>query len=766
MTRSPDHEPARPAAGRRALFRATALLLPLALLIGVECAFRVVGVGHDPSFLVNGPRQGTVVTNERFGWRFFPPEVARTPALVEVTRDKPADVYRVLVVGGSAAMGTPDAMYGLARQLEAMFPDGIGGRRVEVINAAMTAINSHVVLPIVRDSMVLDPDLVVVYLGNNEVVGPYGAGTVFTGFTGNLRVVRAGIWFRATRVGQLVGRLTRGKGAAGGRWRGMAAFENRRVAADDPRLATVYSHFEANLTDIVRAATSAGGDVILSTVITNLADCPPFASIDPPAPSPAWRSAWAAARDAFERDDLAGAGAAAERAQTEYDAHAELAYIDGRAKLDAGVRGAAARLARARDLDALRFRADSSINAVIRRVAERAGRGTSAGGGRVVLVDALAQFPEAPGSEVLFEHVHLTFEGNFRLASLVADAIRSRNDLPPADDVSPADVAARIGFTFRDGAEMVSTITRTMSGPPFTGQLDHERRDAVRRRRVIALLDSARTPAASRLALAAYARARSLRPDDPYLAHKVASVHLDEGRAAEAEAIWRQLVDRYPWKTDWLERLATAELANDEPDAAVRTLRRLLELNPYLVDIHARIGAIERDRGRPDEAIAWLERAIARVPDDGAWRMELGRAQREAGRLEAADATFASIPREDAAYPDAAFERGAMALDAGEVATAERLFRTALTARPSFGPCRSRLALLLLGAGRFDEARHELETLVAQDPDDVRALNNLGSLASRRGDVAAARAYFERALAIDPDYEEARRNLERLSARR
>ena len=52
-------------------------------------------------------------------------------------------------------------------------------KKFEVVNAAMTGINSHVILPLVRSCEEAHGDVWVIYMGNNEVVGPFGAGTVF-----------------------------------------------------------------------------------------------------------------------------------------------------------------------------------------------------------------------------------------------------------------------------------------------------------------------------------------------------------------------------------------------------------------------------------------------------------------------------------------------------------------------------------------------------------------------------------------------------------
>ena len=86
------------------------------------------------------------------------------------------------------------------------FPDA----HFEVINTAISSINSQVLLPAVRDLARRDGDLFVLYIGNNEVVGPYGAGTTLTRPGGSLALIRAGIFLNSTRVGQLFGAALRG----------------------------------------------------------------------------------------------------------------------------------------------------------------------------------------------------------------------------------------------------------------------------------------------------------------------------------------------------------------------------------------------------------------------------------------------------------------------------------------------------------------------------------------------------------------------------
>jgi len=84
--------------------------------------------------------------------------------------------------------------------------------------------------------------------------------------------------------------------------------------------------------------------------------------------------------------------------------------------------------AAARDLDTLRFRADTRINEIIRSVSD-------AGRDGLYFVDVEQVFAAEsregmPGDEYFYEHVHLNFAGNYLLArSILAEAHSVLTDL-------------------------------------------------------------------------------------------------------------------------------------------------------------------------------------------------------------------------------------------------------------------------------------------------------------------------------------------------
>src|SRR5262249_10210093 len=158
--------------------------------------------------------------------------------------------YRIFVLGESAAQGHPDPAYSFARCLEVLLQDRYPNSRFEVINTAMTAINSHVIRLIGKDCASRQGDLWVVYMRHNEVVGPFGPGTRFGPRTPSLGLIHAGLALKTTGVGQLldaglrrVGRHSSSESA----WRGLEMFSELRLAAQDSHLAIMYRHFQSNL---------------------------------------------------------------------------------------------------------------------------------------------------------------------------------------------------------------------------------------------------------------------------------------------------------------------------------------------------------------------------------------------------------------------------------------------------------------------------------------------------------------------------------------
>ena len=216
---------------------------------------------------------------------------------------KPPGSIRIFIFGESAALGDPQPHYGAGRYLEALLHARYPETSFEVVNTAMTAINSHVILPIARECAAHEGDLWIIYMGNNEMVGPFGAATVFGQKAPPLGLVRMNLAIQRTRLGQLLLALSHKlHNSDAATWHGMEMFLENKIPPDDPRKEVVYHSYARNLDDILNAGMDAGAKVILRLVAVNLKDCPPFASLPDTELAPA---------DRLSFDSLRGAGEAA-----------------------------------------------------------------------------------------------------------------------------------------------------------------------------------------------------------------------------------------------------------------------------------------------------------------------------------------------------------------------------------------------------------------------------------------------------------------------
>jgi tetratricopeptide (TPR) repeat protein len=620
--------PSQAARRRRWWFPVAAFLLIPLLLALAELALRLSGHGYATDYFVPHPAApGRLVENQRFAWRFIPPTLARPPDPVVLVPAKPPDTYRIFVFGESAAEGDPAPPFGFARILEVLLRARYPGTRFEVVNTAFTAINSHVILPIARQCAGLHGDLWLVYMGNNEVIGPYGLAPVFSRWTPPLPVIRASLALKTTRVGQLcatlVESLRRSEAAARG-WGGMTMFLNHQVSPDDPRLAAVYANFERNLADIVRLGLGARARVVLSTVASNLRDCAPFGSLHRADLTPEQLAAWGALYQAGVAAEARGgfdeALRAYEQAAGEDDRFADLHFRRGRCALALGkAREAREHFARARDLDTLRFRADRRLNGIIRDAA-RAGAAQG-----VQLLDAERVLAEAtpdgvPGEEWFYEHVHFNFTGNYRLARASAEAIAAllpsaitARAAPDTAWLSEAESARRLGYSPGQERDICEVMRRRFEEPIYRRQLDDAGRLARLARRLEELRGEAK-PGARQQAARIVREALAGAPDDPVLHALLARTLLAAGQPEPALAQWREVAARLPHDPTASFESAQILVQMGKTAEAGAEFRRALELNPDHARSHEGLGLLHARQARAAEAIRHLRAAVRLDP--------------------------------------------------------------------------------------------------------------------------------------------------------
>lgn len=732
----------RPPAGwRKWLYRLLAMTaVPAFFLILLEGLLRLYGYGYPAGFFLTKEIGGqeAYTDNPDFGRRFFPPGLTRGIAPTVFPGTKTAGTYRIFILGESAAMGYPDSAYHFGRILHAMLQDRYPDTRFEVVNTAMTAINSHVILPIARDCTDHQPDLFVVYMGNNEVVGPYGASGVLGPYTPNLALIRASIQIKATRTGQLLGDLMHRVSASGPTrhsWGGMSMFVGSQVPADDPRLRSVYDHFTRNLQDICTVGLQAGAKVLVCTVATNLKDSAPFASVPTPDLSNAQAEEW---KKRYEE------GISRETAQ---DHAGAVSHYRDALKIDGQFADLHFRLARclvalkqpeearehyvlARDLDALRFRTDTRINEAIRSTA----RDREDGG--VYLADVEQAFAEfstdgIPGEELFYEHVHLTFEGNYQLARAVLkqvvrilpDSVRPRG-APSTPVLSIQECQERLPFTEWNRHKGWNAIIGMASHPPFPNQVDHEERQKRWRGR-LAEMKKRLGAGGARDALAAYRRALERNRDDLDLHKDFAKLLWEQGHLAEAVQHVNEVLKRVPHDYIQLSRLAEILGMQGNMDEALAKCEACLKLNPADPQLHDLMGRLLLEARKPDQAAKSFEQALKLYPDAASVHTNLGDAlamQKEYSK--AADA-YKEALRVDKDNVKAHFQLGRYYNASGQPDVAQHHLQEALRISPSQAQIHAELATAFVNQGDLDKAVIHMQKAADLQPELKKALESL-----------------------------------------
>ena len=259
-----------------------ASVLILALLFGLlEGGLRVAGIGaRDPAasrlayqriylpMLEQAARpDGTRV------WTTWDPRLPFQSLLAA----RPEGALRIVTFGGSATAGlgfSPNVTF--SRHLERMLVEAMPGRPVEVLNLGIVALSSRQVKVLVADACAqLEPDVVIVYSGNNEFLelhaekyaaanrSPLGSLTELLERSNLLRALRLAIYGRpkppslAERdLSQEDLRTTQAQ-----------IIEDIEVEPDEIR--QVVDAYQENLEEMVDAALAAGARPLLVSVASN-----------------------------------------------------------------------------------------------------------------------------------------------------------------------------------------------------------------------------------------------------------------------------------------------------------------------------------------------------------------------------------------------------------------------------------------------------------------------------------------------------------------
>lgn len=711
--------------GRKWLFRfLVVFVVPLILLAVLELALRLLGVGFDPHFFKPMSIAGKdyYEANDDFGLRFFPHNLARIPSPIRMPSKKAPGTFRIFIFGESAALGDPRPNYGAGCYLEVLLAERFPQTKFEIINTSMTAINSHVILPIAEECARHEGDLWIIYMGNNEMVGPFGAATVFGWRAPPLWLVRTYVQSQRLRLFQLLQRLGQKlhrSGSTAGGWHGMEMFTQKEVSPDDPRRQSVYRNFNRNLDDILNAGHKSGARIILSTVAVNLKDCPPFGS-EPPQN----------ADDARRLQDTAGTQARGQftealpilqrtAATCPKSAEAQFQLAACLLRLTNGL--ALPHFLQAVDDDTLPFRADSDINGSIRMAARKFAENW------VTLCDATESLKAAspdgiPGTESFYEHVHLNSHGNHALALAWAEEVEKLLPLALKRDAAPTwitqtECEALLGLTDWNRVSILEDILVRIQRAPFNGQSGSAQRVASLEDEIHELRQHLTSEAAGR-AREVYLRALRRAPED-FRLHENYAEFLEARNELEPAIAERRKVCElipgyyFPYYALGLDLKDAGNLAE-----AREALLNANALKPDQADVRLELGIVCAREGDWERARQELQVARGLNPEDVRVPLYLGEVLWKLNRHDEALASLREAIRLNSSNWEPHYRLASDLAQQGDFSEAATEYQAALLLNPGSVKIKLGLASVLLQLGRRAEALQQLNEASQQEPDN------------------------------------------------
>ena len=266
-------------------FYVVLILLPVVIVIFLELSLKLFNYGRTyDQWIPSG--EGRLTLNPEIAFRYFY-NTDRVPSANHNYFDevKKENSYRVFVMGGSSAAGFPYSPNGafsryIRKRLELLYPE----KQIEVVNIAMSAINSYALRDMLPGVIEKEPDLIIIYAGHNEYYGALGVGSVET--LGDTRfIVNTVIWLNRFKTFELLRDIV--KSVSG--WFStpvksdgtlMARMSQRQlIPFNSEKYFAGIKQYEGNLRDILEMAKDKNIPVILGRLASNLKDQKPFESI-------------------------------------------------------------------------------------------------------------------------------------------------------------------------------------------------------------------------------------------------------------------------------------------------------------------------------------------------------------------------------------------------------------------------------------------------------------------------------------------------------
>ncbi|RPI05649.1 MAG: hypothetical protein EHM64_05760 [Ignavibacteriae bacterium] len=426
---------------KKILFTTVVVLIPYVLMAALELALRLFSFGSNLELFVPSADPRYYEINRQVGERFFSTLDHTTPLTERFYREKPANGYRIFVLGESTVQGFPyDANVAFPKILQRRLQDMLPHRSVEVINLGLTAVNSYTLLDFADEVLNQKPDAVLIYTGHNEYYGAMGVASMEGGSIPNwlkrlhLKLVHFRTYQLIQKGIESVYRLVHPVTTDEARATLMEKMVGKNLIPYNSKMYTEgLNIFAENMGALLEKMNRRHVPVIISDLVSNVGGLPPFRSSRyenyPPADS------------VYSRAKQLLAAHAVEQAREEF--------------------------LRAKDLDLIRFRASEDMNRLIVHLADSLG---------ITSISMKSLFEQySPngivGDNLMTDHLHPNVDGYFLMADAFLSSLREHG-VPEKDwDTTlfkpNGYYRTHWGFTELDSMIAVIRIKHLKAGWPF-----------------------------------------------------------------------------------------------------------------------------------------------------------------------------------------------------------------------------------------------------------------------------------------------------------
>jgi len=222
------------------------------------------------------------------------------------------------------------------------------------------------------------------------------------------------------------------------------------------------------------------------------------------------------------------------------------------------------------------------------------------------------------------------------------------------------------------------------------------------------------------------------------------------GKFAEAEAIYRQILEQNPDHPDANHLLGIIAYQHGRLEMALGLIQRAISINNSVAEYHRNLGLVLAGLGRINEAAAAYEQALRRKPNYPKALHNLATVQRMQGRIDDATANCQKAIQCQPVYPEAWNSLGALLFAKGNLDQSSFAYRKAIEQNPNYPQAFFNLGIALQQQDRMDDAVQCYRRAVELRPNYPEAWTNLGVVLKLTGQLGEAIPCYQRAMELQP----------------